>query len=259
MPAGKAALVTGGSRGVGYISAEALAMQGFNLTLVARDPARLREAVERLSSRYGVKVRYLRADLKVEGSMKRAIQAAVESWGGLDAVVMSYGNPDCEPCTLDEASWSDWVEATKLYIASTAEALKTLARLNTRKARFVVFSSFTTREAHDYLVVADTARAGLPVILRAAARLYAPRIIPILVILGSVDTPGARATVSKIAERLGRDPGEFWVSEVEGRTPLKRTALEDEIRRLIGFLAEAPEYMAGSIVYFEGASGRFIP
>lgn len=256
---GKAALVTGGSRGVGYLSAEALAARGFNLTLVARDPGRLRKAAEALSSLYNVEVQYLPSDLRVEGTMEKAVRTAVDSWGGLDVIVMSYGNPECEPCTLDEASWRDWLEAVRLYLAPTAETLKTLARVNTRRARFIVFSSFTTRETHDYLVVADTVRAGLPVMLRAAARLYAPKVIPILVILGSIDTPGARATVSKIAEKLGRDPGEFWSMEVEGRSPLKRTASRDEFKALISFLAEAPEYMAGSTVYFEGASGKFIP
>ncbi len=255
----KAALVTGGSRGVGYLSAEALAARGFNLILVARDPGRLREAAETLSSLYNVEVQYLPSDLRIEGAVEKAVRAAVESWGGLDVVVMSYGNPECEPCTLDEASWGDWLEAVKLYLAPTAEALKTLAHVNTGRARFIVFSSFTTRETHDYLVVADTVRAGLPVMLRAAARLYAPKVIPILVILGSIDTPGARATVSKIAEKLGRDPREFWSVEVEGRSPLRRTASGDEFKTLISFLAEAPEYMAGSTVYFEGASGRFIP
>ncbi len=259
MPRGKAALITGGSRGIGYITAEALAEKGFNLTLVARDPGRLREAAEAISSLYNVDVQYLPSDLREEGTMENAVRAAVELWGGLDVVVMSYGNPKCEPCTLDEASWRDWLEAVKLYLAPTAEALKTLAHVNTKQARFIVFSSFTTRETHDYLVVADTVRAGLPVMLRAAARLYAPKLIPILVILGSIDTPGARTTVSKIAKRLGRDPEEFWALEVEDRSPLKRTASRDELKKLVGFLAQAPEYMAGSVVYFDGASGRFIP
>lgn len=256
---GPAALVTGGSRGVGYIAAEALAARGFNLTLMARDPGRLKAVAGELSSRYGVEVDYFPADLRVEGSAEAAVRRAVERWGGLDAVFMSYGNPSCEPCTLDEATRGDWVEATQLYVASTAEALKAVARLNTRNSRFVVFTSFTTREAHEYLIVADTVRAGLPVLVRAAARLYAPRVVPILVVLGSIDTPGARATVLRIAERLGRDPGELWRVEVEGRSPLRRTATPSELASLVGFLAEAPEYMAGSTVYFDGASGRFVP
>ncbi|GAB6148137.1 SDR family oxidoreductase [Stetteria hydrogenophila] len=259
MPRGKAALVTGGSRGVGFIAAEALASRGFNLTLMARDPGRLGEAVERLSRLYGVEARAYPGDLRVEGSVEGAVRASLEWWGGLDAVVMSYGNPSCEPCTLGEASWRDWLEAASLYIASTAEALRAVARLNTRSARFIVFTSFTTRESHDYLVVADTVRAGLPVMIRAAARLYSPKVVPILVVLGSIDTPGARATISRLALRLGRDPGELWASEVEGRSPLRRVARPGELRELVGFLAEAPEYMAGSVVYFDGASGVFIP
>ena len=60
---GRAALVTGGSRGLGYQMAETLAELGANLVITARQEEALTQAAERLAERYGVQVVPLVADL----------------------------------------------------------------------------------------------------------------------------------------------------------------------------------------------------
>ena len=248
-------MVTGGSRGIGYYAALGLARAGCRrIRLYARNPEGLKAAASRLSTETGANVDYEVLDLRNPDSVGAALTQAIDELGGLDVVALSYGNPSCEPCTLDEASAGDWVEAYNMYTVSTVEAIKAVARYNDRQTRFIVFTSFTVGEYHRFLVVADAARAALPLIVRAAAREYSSKIIPVLVVLGSFDTPGARRTISAIAERLGVDPGEFWRDEVEGRSPLRRVGRPDELAGLTAFLARAPEYMAGSVVYFEGAS-----
>lgn len=253
------ALVFGGSRGVGYYSAEALAGMGCSVRLVARGREGLEEAARRLRSATGADVGFYTGDLRREEGVLGPLRSAASELGGLDVVVVSYGNPSCEPCLLGEARWGDWLEAAAMYLAATATILSWLGEENSGQSRAIVYTSFTARESHDYLVVADAARAGVPLLVRAAARRYAPKLIPVAVVLGSIDTPGARRTVSAIAGRLGRDPGEFWASEVEAASPLGRTATPRELGELVSFLARAPEYMAGSVVYFDGATARHVP
>ncbi len=252
------AAVTGASRGIGFIAARALAIRGCNLIVGARTPEPLEEAARALSSEYGVEAIPVLLDLRSSGSVETFMRSALEESGyRLDVLAMSSGNPLCEPCTLSEASWWDWLEAVQLYIASVHLAMKIMAEENAKRpGRVIVFSSWTIREPQPPLSVADVVRAGLPALVRLAAREWPERIIPILVLLGSFDTPGARRTIEGIARRLGRDPGDLWREEVEARSPLRRTGRVEELMELVSFLARAPEYMAGSVVEFHGSSTR---
>ncbi len=78
--AGKAAIVCGASKGLGFGCAEALAAEGVHLTLAARGEEALAVAAADLRKRYSVDVSYVVADLAVES--------------GRDAVLAAMPEPD---------------------------------------------------------------------------------------------------------------------------------------------------------------------
>jgi NAD(P)-dependent dehydrogenase (short-subunit alcohol dehydrogenase family) len=88
--AGKAALVTGGSRGIGLAVADALAAAGASLAITGRDQAHLDEARKRLSGR-GTQILALRADVRRFEEAARAIEEASGTFGGLDILVNNAG------------------------------------------------------------------------------------------------------------------------------------------------------------------------
>jgi len=247
------ALITGASQGIGYTAAQALARAGYHLIIGSRNPQRLASAAQHLSKH--TQVEYRPVDLASRPSLEAFLDHALEaSDGEIHAAVISYGNPPCEPCTLEEAGWRDWQHAASLYIASTHMILDSLARRARPATRTVIVSSFTVRSPHPPLSVADTIRAGLYPLVRLAAHAYPGRLVPILLVMGSMRTPGAWRTVSTIAESEEWDPEEYWRARVEALSPLGRTAREEELAELIRFLARAPEYMAGGIVEFHASS-----
>ena len=252
------ALVTGASRGIGYLASRSLASMGCNLILGARGLEGLRQAAESLQDEYGVEVVPVPLDMRSQASVDSFISSALEAAAyNIGVAALSTGNPMCEPCSLDEASWWDWIEATQLYVASIHQIMRRLAHESaTRPVRVIVFSSWTIREPQPMLSVADVVRAGLPNMIRLAAREWPGRLVPILVLLGSFDTPGARRTVEEIAKRIGRDPETFWKEQVEALSPLGRAGRPEELMELVAFLARAPEYMAGTIVEFHAASTK---
>lgn len=88
--AGKVAVVTGGSRGIGLQVAHALARKGAKLVLCARDERELRDAQEDLE-RHGADVLAVTCDVTRVESVGNVVHQAIERFGQIDILVTSAG------------------------------------------------------------------------------------------------------------------------------------------------------------------------
>jgi NAD(P)-dependent dehydrogenase (short-subunit alcohol dehydrogenase family) len=88
---GKAAIVTGGSRGIGLAIAEALLDQGAAVLITARTERHLAEAADRLGRSGSGRVAALRADVQDAREVQQMVAKAVETFGGLDILVNNAG------------------------------------------------------------------------------------------------------------------------------------------------------------------------
>ena len=88
---GKAAVVTGASRGIGAGIARELAQEGVSVMLVARDEAALKARAEEIRSRHNVEARYISADLREDAAAAKVIGAAIQALGRIDILVHSAG------------------------------------------------------------------------------------------------------------------------------------------------------------------------
>jgi len=94
-------LITGSSRGLGRAFAEAALAAGDQVVAAARNPAQLID----LQNRYGDSVRIPALDVTNESQARRAVDTAIETYGGLDVLVNNagYGNVSpVEDTSLDE-------------------------------------------------------------------------------------------------------------------------------------------------------------
>lgn len=89
--AGKAAIVTGASRGLGAAIAEALAREGMRLFLIARDRAKLDAVAADLTKRFGVKADVHAADLSSADALAKAAQTALATLDTIDVLVNCAG------------------------------------------------------------------------------------------------------------------------------------------------------------------------
>lgn len=87
---GCSAVVTGGSRGIGYAIAEALACAGACVAITGRDKAQLDQAVAELA-RQGPTVIGIRADVRAAEDAERAIAEAARTFDGLDILINNAG------------------------------------------------------------------------------------------------------------------------------------------------------------------------
>lgn len=99
---GKRILITGGSKGIGRASAMALAAEGCDIVLVARDPAVLAQTAEAVRSRHQVRVESIPADLSLSTDISRVAAAA----GEIDVLVNNAGSiPPGTLLQVDDARW----------------------------------------------------------------------------------------------------------------------------------------------------------
>src|SRR4029450_4043589 len=88
--AGKVALITGSSRGIGLATAKALAAEGCRLMLSARSAEQLAEAEAAIRTR-GVDVAAHPADVSKPDEAEGLVQAAVMAFGGIDVLINNVG------------------------------------------------------------------------------------------------------------------------------------------------------------------------
>ena len=87
---GRAAVVTGGSRGIGLAISEALAAAGASVAITGRDQVHLDHAVERIAI-HGSRIVAVQADVRNAEEAVRAIDSAAQTFGGLDILINNAG------------------------------------------------------------------------------------------------------------------------------------------------------------------------
>ena len=89
---GKAALITGGGRGIGQAIARAYAAEGARLSLVARTGAELQETANAILDEFGAEVVTIIADVTQRDQLENAVAGTEDHFGGIDILVNNAGN-----------------------------------------------------------------------------------------------------------------------------------------------------------------------
>jgi len=105
---GKRAIVTGGSRGIGLAVARALATEGCDVALVARDAGALAAAREAVAAASGRTVIAVSCDTGDDDSVREMAAAVADGLGRADILVNAAArpNPNDEGCGMDDNKWS---------------------------------------------------------------------------------------------------------------------------------------------------------
>ncbi|MGH3578971.1 MAG: SDR family NAD(P)-dependent oxidoreductase, partial [Mycobacterium sp.] len=166
--AGRVALVTAGSRGLGRATAEALAGEGVRVMVSARTEATLAEVRVTLRAA-GAEMETEVADITDPASPARLVQATREAFGGLDIVIANAGGPRAgRALELDDAALTAAFEANLMSaVRLTREAVPVMRERGW--GRICCIASYSVVQPIPTLALSNTARVGLWAWVKTAA------------------------------------------------------------------------------------------
>jgi 3-oxoacyl-[acyl-carrier protein] reductase len=164
--AGKRALVTGASSGLGLGCARALSAEGARVALVSRSAEKLDAAAASLDG----ETLTLTCDVSDPDDTERMISQVEEGLGGVDILIANAGGPP--PGTFETTDLDAYRPALELNLLSTVTMCKRIipAMREQGWGRVVAITSIAVREPIETLILSNTARAGLTAFLKTTAR-----------------------------------------------------------------------------------------
>ncbi len=136
----KTALITGGTKGIGYGVAESLLREGYAVAFTGRTEQGVKEAATALSKGFEGKVLGLTADVRDLASQEKAVAATLEAFGRIDVVIANAGvGIFKEIGELSAEEWADTVDTNLTGVFYTVKA--TLDELINRKGYIITIAS----------------------------------------------------------------------------------------------------------------------
>ena len=249
---GLRALVGGASSGLGAAIATELATEGARVALVARPGERLDRQAAAIG---GLAVG---ADLSTRVGPAAAVAASVETFGGLDLLVVNSGGPPGGGFDdLDEEAWTKAIDGVLLAAIRLIRAGLPHLRESERAAILIILSS-SVREPIPGLTSSNVLRPGLAGLVKSLSAEIAPvRINGIAP--GRVKTARIAQLDALRATSTGR-PVEEIQAEMVGRIPLGHYGDPADVGRFAAFLlSPAAAYVTGAIVPIDGGMIRALP
>lgn len=243
---GRNALVTGGTRGIGWATARALAAGGAAVALTGRDGATAESRGEQLNAEHAGRTLGFAADAAEFAEAAKAVKRVVDQFGGLDIVVVNAGIMETGLLGTIRPDQVQRLLATNITgaVATVQAAVRVMARR--RAGSIVLLSSVVGRYGAGGQSVYAASKAAVASLACSAAREWGPRGIRVNAVApGLIDTD------------LIKDLPTDLSSEHVGRTPLGRLGAADEVAEVIRFLAsDRAAFVTGQVI---GVDGGFTP
>lgn len=240
---GKVIVVTGGSKGIGYALAEALAKGGAKVTIAARDAERGEASAGALRDEGG-DVRFVQADVSDVAAVNALFDGVVQRCGRLDVAVNNAAVIKHLPA--EEFTENDWQRMADANLKGTFFCCQAARRhMKGTGGKIINLSSPMSIVTSPGRAIYATTKAGINHMTRSLAREWGPDGITVNAL-----APGL--TITELNAKHYQDvPSDL--ERIEAKIPLGRVAQPADYAGAILFLASrASDYMTGQILYMEG-------
>jgi 3-oxoacyl-[acyl-carrier protein] reductase len=239
--AGRVAVVTGGSRGIGLAIARRLADGGASVVVSGRDAARLDAAADAIGAA-GAAVLAVVADAARREDADRLVEAARARFGRIDVLVNNAGiTRDQLLIRMKDDDWDAVLDTNLRGVFLVTRAVGKVM-MRQRSGRIINIASTAGAMGNAGQVNYSAAKAGVMGLTRAAARELAHwNILVNAVAPGLIETDMTAAIPAEAREALLQ------------QIPLKRVGAAREVAEVVGFLAgDGAGYITGQVIHVNG-------
>lgn len=255
----KTALVTGGSKGIGYGCAEALAAEGCDLSICARHEDELEEAADDLHA-YDVEVLAVTADLTVDGDIDGLVDATLDAFGTVDILVNNAGTVG-DPGGLQDNTTQEWRDLFELNLFAVVTLTRKLVPLMQEQGwgRVINMSSENGAQPYPDMMAYSASKGALDNFGKALSKEVAEDGVLVNTVSPAfIETPLVTEMMEAAAEEQGitkEEAVQGFLDEHRPHIEVGRPGTIEEVGRVVAFLAsEYASFVNGSDYRVDGGS-----
>ncbi len=239
----KVAIVTGSGSGIGAASAIELAKRGWHVVV---NYSRNAEAAKKVQAQCAGSI-LVRADVSDDAECRRLVQAALDQWGRLDALVNNAGTTKfVKHADLDGLSDEDFLRIYRLNVVGPFQMSRAAApALKAAKGAIVNVSSIASLLGTGSSIAYAASKAALNAMTCSLARVLGPEVRVNAVLPGYVDTPWQH-------NALGMERAMKQAAHYSTLVPLKDYARPEDVADAVAWLVEGARQVTGETILVDG-------
>lgn len=240
--AGKTALITGASKGIGRRIAEVFAEHGANVAFTYLSSVEKGQALETELQAHGTQVKGYRSDASKFDEAEKLIDDVIKDFGTLEIVVNNAGiTKDGLLMRMTEENWDDVIDINLKSVFNVTKAASKIM-MKSRKGSFINMSSVVGVQGNAGQANYAASKAGIIGFSKSVARELGSRNIRTNVV-----APGFIRT--EMTEVLDPNVVKGW----EANIPMKRAGETDDVANTCLFLAsDLSAYVNGQVIAVDG-------
>lgn len=251
----KIVLITGGSRGIGYATAQRFAEEGAKLAICARGEEDLQKAAESLRNDYGAEVFSAVADVTKPEDIERLVKSVLDHYGTVDVLVNNAGTATPGPFeSISDEKWLYDYDASLMSMVRLCRAV--LPKMKEQRSGAIInVTALIGREPRNGIIVGCSNRAAVMSFTKGLSNEVAEYGIRVNgVNIGVIWTSMRERAWKNTAPEKTKE--EFLAPAIEP-IPLGRAGEPGEVADAIVYLSsDRASYITGSNIDLGGGIGR---
>ena len=250
----KTAVITGGSAGIGLAVAEALAAEGVNLLLCARDEALVLEKAKDVAEKFGVKASGISADVSKAADIDRIIARTEQDFGGVDILINNAGTGSNEKImTAPDEKWQYYWD---LHVMAAVRLSRGLVPMMRARSGGVILNnaSICAKQPLDYEPIYNVTKAALMMFSKVLAEeVIGDNIRVNCINPGLILTGDWVSTATQLTEGTDQTAMDYLTDIARKNAPIGRFATPEELAHFFVFMcSDKSSYCTGSTYYVDG-------